>query len=85
MSKVVIVGAGGVGGVVAHKCAQVPSIYGHRWAAHKIKCDAIAAQIKMRHRDIRTCQIDVDDVAAQPAKKSSRIFSSMALPYQDPR
>ena len=27
MSKVVIIGAGGVGGVVVHKCAQVPEVF----------------------------------------------------------
>ena len=27
MSKVIIIGAGGVGNVVAHKCAQSPQIF----------------------------------------------------------
>jgi len=27
MSKVIIVGAGGVGGVVTHKCAQLPEVF----------------------------------------------------------
>ena len=27
MAKVLIIGAGGVGGVVAHKCAQVPQVF----------------------------------------------------------
>ncbi|MDY0145648.1 MAG: saccharopine dehydrogenase NADP-binding domain-containing protein, partial [Kiritimatiellia bacterium] len=27
MSKVLIIGAGGVGSVVAHKCAQVPDVF----------------------------------------------------------
>ena len=27
MSKVLIIGAGGVGGVVTHKCAQVPEVF----------------------------------------------------------
>ena len=27
MAKVIIVGAGGVGQVVAHKCAQVPEVF----------------------------------------------------------
>ena len=28
MKKVLIIGAGGVGAVVAHKCAQVPEVFG---------------------------------------------------------
>ena len=27
MSKVMIIGAGGVGGVVTHKCAQLPEVF----------------------------------------------------------
>ena len=27
MGKVLIIGAGGVGGVVTHKCAQVPEVF----------------------------------------------------------
>ena len=27
MAKVVIIGAGGVGGVVTHKCAQLPEVF----------------------------------------------------------
>ncbi|MDP4917944.1 MAG: saccharopine dehydrogenase NADP-binding domain-containing protein, partial [Haliea sp.] len=27
MSKVIIIGAGGVGAVVAHKCAQLPDVF----------------------------------------------------------
>ncbi|MDD3604871.1 MAG: saccharopine dehydrogenase NADP-binding domain-containing protein, partial [Kiritimatiellae bacterium] len=47
MAKVLIVGAGGVGAVVAHKCAQVPEVFTDITLASrtKSKCDAIAAQI----------------------------------------
>ncbi len=89
MSKVLIIGAGGVGGVVAHKCAMEKTVFSDVLLASrtKSKCDAIAAQIKELHgRTIRTAQIDADDVPAltklllaeQPA-----VVINVALPYQD--
>ncbi len=48
MSKVLIIGAGGVGRVVVHKCAQRTDIFSSITLASrtKAKCDAIAAEIK---------------------------------------
>ena len=62
MSKVMIIGAGGVGGVVTHKCAQLPEVFGEIVLASRTlsKCDAIAAQLS---RPIRTLQVDADNVA----------------------
>ena len=47
MSKVLIIGAGGVSGVVVHKCAALPDVFSEIMLASrtKSKCDAIAAQI----------------------------------------
>ena len=47
MSKVLIIGAGGVGQVVTHKCAQRRDIFSEITLASrtKFKCDAIAAEI----------------------------------------
>ena len=61
MSKVLIVGAGGVGQVVAHKCAQQPDVFSEITLASRTeeKCRKIAAQIE---RPIRTAQVDADDV-----------------------
>ena len=61
MSKVLIVGAGGVGQVVAHKCAQLPEVFSEITLASRTesKCKKIAAQIK---RKIRTAQVDADKV-----------------------
>ncbi|TCO75839.1 saccharopine dehydrogenase family protein [Chromatocurvus halotolerans] len=85
MSKVVIIGAGGVGGVVAHKCAQLPEVFSDILLASRTesKCQAIAAQID---RPIRTAQIDADDVAALTALLESEqpaLVINVALPYQD--
>ena len=70
MSKVVIIGAGGVGNVTAHKCAQLPEIFTEIVLASRTqtKCAAIAADIEAKQgRTIRTAAIDADDVAATTA------------------
>ncbi|HAL87348.1 MAG TPA: saccharopine dehydrogenase, partial [Deferribacteraceae bacterium] len=48
MSKVLIIGAGGVGNVVVKKCAQHPDVFSEIFLASrtKEKCDAIAAEVK---------------------------------------
>ena len=45
MSKVLIIGAGGVGGVVVHKCAQLPEVFSEIILATRTeaRCKAIAA------------------------------------------
>lgn len=89
MAKVVIIGAGGVGGVVAHKCAQLPDVFSDILLASRTesKCKAIAAEIlEVQARTIRTAQVDADKVpeltallkAEQPA-----LVINVALPYQD--
>ena len=47
MSNVLIVGAGGVGQVVAHKCAQLPQVFSDITLASRTeeKCRRIAAQM----------------------------------------
>ncbi|WP_290077892.1 saccharopine dehydrogenase NADP-binding domain-containing protein, partial [uncultured Muribaculum sp.] len=47
MSKVIIIGCGGVGTVVAHKCAQNPEVFSEIVIASrtKSKCDAVAKAI----------------------------------------
>jgi saccharopine dehydrogenase (NAD+, L-lysine-forming) len=89
MSKIIIIGAGGVGGVVAHKCAQVPAVFSDILLASRTqsKCDAIAAQIKeMQGRTIKTAAIDADDVPALVKffeKEKPALVINVALPYQD--
>ncbi|RLW71833.1 MAG: hypothetical protein B6D71_00080, partial [gamma proteobacterium symbiont of Stewartia floridana] len=62
MSRVLIIGAGGVGRVVTHKCAQVPEVFTEIWLASRTlsKCDQIASEIKST--TIRTAQVDADQV-----------------------
>jgi len=89
MSKVLIIGAGGVGHVVAHKCAQAPEVFSEIMLASrtKSKCDAIAASVKERTgRTIQTAALDADNVAETVAlirKFQPRLVLNVALPYQD--
>lgn len=85
MSKVMIIGAGGVGGVVTHKCAQLPEVFSEIVLASRTeaKCKAIAAQLK---RPIRTAQVDADNVPELTAllqKEKPDLVINVALPYQD--
>ena len=65
MSKVLIIGAGGVGNVVAHKCAMNSAIFTDIMLASRTvsKCEKIAADIKEMHGvTIKTAAVDADNV-----------------------
>lgn len=89
MHKVLIIGAGGVGGVVAHKCAANSEVFGDIMLASRTlsKCDAIAASVKqLRGRDIATARLDADDVAETVGlirDYAPNLVINVALPYQD--
>ena len=89
MNKVLIIGAGGVGNVVAHKCAMLPEVFGEITLASRTvsKCEAIAASVKQRTgRSIATAAVDADDPAATAAlirATGARLLINVALPYQD--
>jgi saccharopine dehydrogenase (NAD+, L-lysine-forming) len=89
MHKVLIIGAGGVGGVVAHKCAKNPDVFGEIMLASRTKsrCDAIAASVKeLTGRDIATAAVDADDVPQTVAlikEFGPELVINVALPYQD--
>ena len=89
MPKVLIIGAGGVGGVVAHKCAQNPEVFEEIVLASrtKAKCDAIADQVKqIQGREISTARVDADDVAETVElieQVRPDLLINVALPYQD--
>ncbi|MEH6443313.1 MAG: saccharopine dehydrogenase family protein [Oceanospirillaceae bacterium] len=89
MSKVMIIGAGGVGGVVAQKCAQVAEIFQDIILASRTesKCISIAALVKEKTgRVIRTAQVDADNVPELIAllqKEQPKLVINVALPYQD--
>lgn len=85
MGKVMIIGAGGVGGVVTHKCAQLPEVFSEIILASRTeeKCKAIARQLS---REIKTAQVDADNVAELTAllqREKPDLVINVALPYQD--
>ena len=90
MAKILILGAGGVGTVVAHKVAQNHDVFDEILLASrtKSKCDAIAKAIgtKYGNKAIRTAQVDADQVP-QLVKLFNdfrpELVINVALPYQD--
>jgi saccharopine dehydrogenase (NAD+, L-lysine forming) len=89
MSRVLLIGAGGVGSVVAHKCALNKDIFTDIILASrtKAKCDKIAAEVQEMHGvTIRTDQVDADvaaNVVALIQKYEPVLVINVALPYQD--
>ncbi len=85
MFKVLIVGAGGVGTVVAHKVAGNPLFTDIMLASRtKSKCDAIAQAVGGNR--IATAQVDADNVDELVGLMSTfkpDIVINVALPYQD--
>lgn len=86
MGKVLIIGAGGVGTVVAHKMSQLPNVFTSIMLASrtKSKCDAIAASIGSDR--IQTAAVDADNVPELVALIKSfnpDLVVNVALPYQD--
>lgn len=85
MSKIMIIGAGGVGQVVAHKCAQVPEVFTDILLASRTpsKCESIAQGIDGK---IQTAGVDADNIPETVALIRSfkpEMIINVALPYQD--
>ena len=89
LSKVLVIGAGGVGSVAVHKMAMNSDIFTDITLASRrvAKCDAIAESVKERTGvTIKTAQVDADDVeatAALIAQVQPKLVVNLALPYQD--
>ena len=86
MSKILIIGAGGVGRVVASKCADNPDVFSEIMLASrtKSKCDVIAKEVGKGR--IQTAQLDADNVSEVVAlinKFKPKMVINVALPYQD--
>lgn len=86
MSRVLIIGAGGVGTVVATKMASLPEVFTDIMLASrtKSKCDAIAERIGGNR--IQTAQVDADNVPELVNLINSfkpELVVNVALPYQD--
>lgn len=86
MSKVLIIGAGGVSNVVVRKCAENSQVYSEILLASrtKSKCDAIAEDI--RNIPVHTAKVDADkasEVSTLIRDFKPELVINVALPYQD--
>lgn len=87
-----MIGAGGVGGVVAKKCAQNDTVFTELMIASRTqsKCDKIADEIKQYFPNsktkVTTAQVDADNVTELVQLIRSyqpKMVINVALPYQD--
>ena len=89
LSKVLVIGAGGVGSVAVHKMAMNSDIFSHITLASRriISCEKVAESVKARTGvAIDVAQVDADNVAETIAlieKVQPRLVVNLALPYQD--
>jgi saccharopine dehydrogenase (NAD+, L-lysine-forming) len=89
MSKVLIIGAGGVGGVVTHKCVGDEDTFSEVVLASRTlaRCEKIQEQVRqLRGREVEIAQVDADDVAQTVAlirRVQPALVINVALPYQD--
>lgn len=86
MATVLIIGAGGVGRVVAHKCVQNSATFSRIILASRTlrRCQEIQNELPEGSIEIDTVDADnVEETAAIIRKYSAEIVINVALPYQD--
>jgi saccharopine dehydrogenase (NAD+, L-lysine-forming) len=89
MARALIVGAGGVGNVVAHKCAQVPEAFSEIVLASRriSQCEEVQKSVRAKTgRALRIAALDADDrdaAAALLRQHRPDVLINVALPYQD--
>ena len=90
MGKALIIGAGGVAGVVVHKCCQNSEVFSEICIASrtKSKCDTLKAQVEAKgtKTKVTTAQVDADSVPQLVElinREKPDIVINVALPYQD--
>ena len=90
MSRALIIGAGGVAGVVVHKCCQNHEVFEEICIASRTvaKCEALKAQVEAKgyKTKVTTAQVDADkteELIALIKNYKPDIVINVALPYQD--
>lgn len=88
MGKALIIGAGGVAGVVVHKCCQNPDVFEEICIASRTvsKCEALKKKLDGGKTKIQTAQVDANNVSELVAlieRFQPDIVINVALPYQD--
>ncbi|GGL58631.1 saccharopine dehydrogenase family protein [Sporolactobacillus putidus] len=88
MGKALIIGAGGVAGVVVHKCCQNPDVFEEICIASRTvsKCEALKKKLDGGKTKIQTAQVDANNVSELVTlieRFQPDIVINVALPYQD--
>ncbi|WP_310440220.1 saccharopine dehydrogenase family protein [Sulfuricurvum sp.] len=86
MATALIIGAGGVGRVVAHKCVMNNHVFDRIILASRSiwRCEEIQSELPAGALEITTVDADnTDEVIALIQKYSPDILINVALPYQD--
>ena len=89
MSRVLVIGCGGVANVAIRKCCMLPEVFTELCIASrtKSKCDALAAELQdQTATKITTAQVNADSVEELCALINSYkpdLVMNIALPYQD--
>lgn len=88
MGKALIIGAGGVAGVVVHKCCQNSGVFEEICISSrtKSKCDALKEKLMGGKTKITTAQVNADNVSELVSLINNvkpDVVINVALPYQD--
>lgn len=88
MSKALMIGAGGVATVAAHKCVENDSVFSELCIASRTleKAEALRDKVAGGKVKVTAAEVDADDVdqlVALIEKEKPKIVIHLALPYQD--
>ena len=89
MSRLLIIGCGGVASVAVHKCCQNSEVFTEIMIASRTvsKCEALKAELEGKtSTKITTAKVDadnVDELAALMESYKPDAVLNLALPYQD--
>lgn len=89
MSRVLVIGCGGVASVAIKKCCQVSNVFSELCIASRTisKCEALASELQSRtSTKITTRQVDADNLGQLISLINSYkpdLVMNIALPYQD--
>ena len=89
MSRLLVIGCGGVASVAIHKCCQLSEVFTELCIASrtKSKCDALKKELETKtSTKITTAQLDadhVDEIVALINSYKPDAVLNVALPYQD--
>jgi len=88
LGKALIIGAGGVASVVAHKCCQVPDVFEEICIASRTlsKCEALKNKLDGGKTKVSIAQVDADkteEVIELINSFKPDVVINVALPYQD--